>query len=77
MGGQASCRYFGRGNSSVRSLSCSSFNNMAGAHAFTAGPDASCSVEMMMGEPLSVNLLAKCGEEYCTASNFTLDGLLV
>lgn len=75
-GGQASCRYFdrlcGKGNSMWSRGP--SFNRTSPVH-MPRGGTGRCSLGR--GDDGSVHLVAKCGEEYCTASNSTLNSLLV
>ena len=75
-GGQSSCRYFdrlcGKGNSMWSRGP--SFNRTSPAH-MPRGGTGRC--WLGRGDDGSVHLVAKCGEEYCTASNSTLNSLLV
>lgn len=75
-GGQSSCRYFdrlcGKGNSMWSRGP--SFNRTSPVH-MPRGGTGRCSLGR--GDDGSVHLVAKCGEEYCTASNSTLKSLLV
>jgi hypothetical protein len=75
-GGQSSCRYFdrlcGKGNSMWSRGP--SFNRTSPVH-MPRGGTGRCSLGR--GDDGSVHLVAKCGEEYCTASNSTLNSLLV
>jgi hypothetical protein len=75
-GGQSSCRYFdrlcGKGNSMWSRGP--SFNRTSPAH-MPRGGTGRC--WLGRGDDGSVHLVTKCGEEYCTASNSTLNSLLV